>query len=301
VALFEINLEENIFSLYKELKSGSYEHGNYECFKIADPKERIVHKAQIKDRIVHQAVYRVLYSIFDKQFIYDSYSSRIGKGTHRAVKRLKHFTENISRHYSEPCFAVKMDVRKFFHSIDHCILKELIAKQIKCQKTLKLITQIIDSFFTDKNKGLPIGNVTSQLFANIYLDKLDRFIKHRLKVKYYIRFCDDFVVVKNNNDFNTISIAINDFIGKKLGLKIKEVKSRVRKISWGFDFLGFVVLPHHLVMRTKTKKRILRKVVEKNQLFQQGQISYTKYKSTINSYRGLLKHSNNYKLLQEIV
>lgn len=204
VQTFERNLEDNLFLLHQQLKNKTYRHGNYSAFYITDPKLRHIHKAEVRDRIVHHAIYRILYPIFDKSFIFDSYSCRLSKGTHRAVKRLEYFVHKVSRNYTQSCFALKCDIKKFFASVDQKILFELIKKKIKDADALWLIKEIIDSFQREsfdyaqdfqrerESKGVPLGNLTSQLFANICLNEFDQFVKHWLKVKYYLRYCDDF-------------------------------------------------------------------------------------------------------------
>ena len=190
VMQYEFNLEDNIFKLHWLLKNNYYRHDKYQCFSICDPKPRKIHKASVRDRILHHAVFRILYSIFDPAFISDSYSCRLEKGTHKGVARLEHFAKRVSRYYKSNCFVLKCDISKFFASIDHDILKNLIRRRISDSRALNLIDKIIDSYnnknFEDK-KGAPLGNLTSQLFANIYLDELDKFIKHRLKASFYLR------------------------------------------------------------------------------------------------------------------
>ena len=200
VQVFERHLEENLFKLHWELKNGYYSHQPYESFLIFDPKLRKIHKATVRDRIVHHAVFRVLYGVFDSSLIFDSYSCRVKKGTHKAVRRLEQFLE--SRNNNQPCprYALKCDIRKFFASVDHEILKRLITRRVTDVKVLSLLSRIIDSFDEAKkdhsgtrSRGLPIGNLTSQLFANIYLNELDKYVKHKLKIKHYVRYTDDFI------------------------------------------------------------------------------------------------------------
>lgn len=191
---FEFNLEDNIFQLHEDLKNKTYRHSPYASFYVTDPKLRHIHKACVRDRVLHHAVFRVLYPIFDRNFIYDSYSCRLGKGTHRAVNRLEDFARKSSRNNHRTIYTLKCDIRKFFDSIDKTILTRFIADEIKNDDFLWLISKVLDSFSKTLGKGLPLGNVTSQIFANIYLNKLDQYVKHCLKVKYYLRYCDDFVI-----------------------------------------------------------------------------------------------------------
>jgi len=289
VQVFERYLEDNIFALYNELKTKTYQHSDYTAFYITDPKRRHIHKAEVRDRVVHHAVYRVLYPIFDKGFIYDSYSCRLEKGTHKAVRRLELFTRKISRNYTKPCFALMCDIKKFFDSIDHDILFQLMNKKINDTDTLNLIWEILSSFERERereSKGIPLGNLTSQLFANIYLNELDQFVKHQLKIKYYLRYADDFMILGNDqNDLVGLIPVIGQFLQERLNLQFHPNKISIRKLKHGIDFCGYVVLPHYTVLRTKTKRRMLKRVNTKN----------------LPSYLGLLKHCSGYKLEHKII
>ena len=299
--LFERHLEENLFNLHWELKSGSYRHQPYQSFLIFDPKLRKIHKAEVRDRIVHHAVFRILYPLFDPTFVFDSYSCRVGKGTHRAVKRLENYVRTVSENYRKPCYFLKCDIRKFFASVDHSELKELVARRITDANTLKLIYQIIDSFQVNIGKGLPIGNLTSQIFANIYLDGFDKFVKHELKIKHYVRYTDDFILVhKNKKYLEELIPQIETFLTQKIQLNLHPKKVILNKLTRGIDFLGYVVLPYRQVLRTKTKNRMFRKLEEKFTQFKQDQIDRKKLRQTINSYLGVLKHCRSQNLKGQI-
>ena len=316
---FDFNLEENIFSLHKELQNKTYINKPYVPFYVYDPKKRHIHKAEVRDRVVHQAIYRVLYGIYDKHFIYDSYSCRNKKGTHKGVKRLEEFTRKESKNYSKDIWILKCDISKYFDSIDHDILRDILFKENLDDNTKWLLAQIIDSFHkntyirdsvymkNDKNKtynsiyaiaeidycikplGLPLGNVTSQLFANIYLNEFDQFVKHKLKVKYYIRYCDDFVFVFKDRKYLELLIPqIASYLKNGLSLNLHPRKVEIRKLSQGIDFLGYVTLSHYRVLRTKTKKRILKK-------FRKGIKEEAKQ-----SYLGILSHCKGYKIQKQL-
>jgi len=256
---FELALEDNLFKLHEELRKKTYQHSNYTSFYITDPKLRHIHKAKVRDRIVHHAVFRKLYPVFDKHFIYDSYSCRINKGTHRAVQRLEMFCRKLSENYRQRIYYLKCDIKKFFASVDQDRLTQIIQKKINDEDTLWLLNQIISSFEEEKGKGIPLGNVTSQLFCNIYLNELDQFVKHEFKVRYYIRYCDDFVLLDEEADRLKLYIPrIEKFLAKRLKLILHPDKVITRKLKQGIDFLGYVVLPRHIVMRTKTKNGCLK-------------------------------------------
>lgn len=195
VQIFERNLEDNLFDLHYQLKSKTYQHGNYQSFYVQDPKQRHIHKAQVPDRIIHHLLYKYLYELFDKTFIFDSYSCRENKGTHKGVKRLEKFARIVSKNYTRDCWALKLDIKKFFASVDHNILMNLLKRKINDPDILWLLKEVIDSF----PKGIPLGNLTSQVFANIYMNELDQFIKHKLKIKYHLRYADDFLVLFNDD------------------------------------------------------------------------------------------------------
>jgi len=296
---FEHNLEDNLFSLHEELKNNSYKHSPYHTFHIYDPKHWIISKATVKDRIVQHLIFKELYNIFDPTFIYHSYSSRLGKGTHLAVQNLAKATRTLSRNYTKPVFALKCDVKKFFASVSHQKLLGIIKRKIKNSQTSFLIEEIITSFPSgggDK-RGLPIGNVTSQIFANIYLNELDQFIKHKLKVKYYFRYADDFVLLSCNQNLLRQQLKeIALFLTNELSLVLHPEKVSIKKYNQGIDFLGYVILPHHIVLRTKTKKRMFKKIKEKKQLWLTGEMTAENYNQTLQSYLGLLKHCNGHEL-----
>ncbi len=286
VQIFEINLMDNLIYLHKDLKSGEYMHGVYEHFVISDPKRRDIHKASVRDRVLHHAIYRKLYTFFDKTFIADSYSCRNGKGTHKAINRYEVFARKVSKNYSKQAYVLKCDIRKFFASIDQAILLELLDSYIVDKMIVKLLAAIIGSFCsTEKGKGLPLGNLTSQLFVNIYMNVFDRHVKHVLKVKYYVRYADDFVVfVDSRESLKVLHQKCEVFLTQKLALTIHPDKVFVKTVYAGLDFLGWVHFPSHGVLRTSTKRRMFRKVSEKN----------------IQSYMGLLRHGGGYGIMQQL-
>jgi RNA-directed DNA polymerase len=262
VQKFEFNLEENLFKLQRELKSQTYIHGPYKSFYIQDPKLRNIHKAKVKDRILHHAVFNILSPIFETAFIPHSFSCRVGKGTHKGVNQLASFLRKVSKNNRRACFVLKCDIKKFFYTIDHQILISIIKKRIKDKKVLLIIEEVIESFISGystlfERKGLPLGNLTSQLFANIYLNELDQFIKHKLREKYYLRYTDDFAII-GEDEFQlrrTIN-PINNFLKNRLKLTIHPKKIIIRKYYQGIDFLGYICFPHYRLLRSKTKKRM---------------------------------------------
>lgn len=264
---FALNLEENLLTLHDKLISGEYKHGGYVKFYVCDPKMRRIHKAAVEDRIVHHAVFRVLYPIFEKKFIFDSFASRMNKGTHAAIKRFESFALKLSQNHTRPVWALKCDIRKFFDSIDHEILLKILRSKIRCDKNNSLLANIIGSFESSPRKGIPLGNLTSQLFANVYMDYFDQFVKRRLRLKYYVRYMDDFVIVSERKESLTAALSvIRIWLKEHLALELHDRKSSFKKWHSGIDFLGYVSFPFHRVLRTRTKKRIFRKLNTDNAL-----------------------------------
>lgn len=282
---FEFNLEENMFNLRRKLKNKTYAHGGYHGFYITDPKVRHIHKAAVKDRILHHAIYSVLNPIFESTFIYDSYSCRKSKGTHKGINRLEKFLRKASKNNFKPSFAMKCDIRKFFESVDHDVLISIIEKRIKDDDAMWLIKGVIESF----QPGIPIGNLTSQMFANIYLNELDQFAKQVLKVLFYLRYTDDFVIISESKEkLENWLPEIKNFLFEKLKMELHPNKIIFRKYRQGIDFLGYVQFPHHRVLRIRTRKRIIKKV-------KRGVVE-----QSLQSYLGVLSHADSHKLSEEI-
>lgn len=285
VMAFEYKLEQNIFALHHELRMKTYRHGGYADFYINDPKRRHIHKASVRDRVLHHAVYSALNPIFEETFIYDSYSCRVGKGTHRGIDRLRTFMRRVSRNNHFPCFALKCDISQFFASVDHAILVSLIERRVPDADMLWLIREIIGSFAP----GIPLGNLTSQLFANIYLNELDQFVKHGLKIPFCLRYTDDFVVI--NRSLAALEAwlpHIRQFLTEHLKLELHPRKIIFRKYHQGTDFLGYVQLPHHRMLRTKTRRRIVKRIA--------SGVSH----QALQSYLGMLSHANGFKLSEAL-
>jgi len=306
VGRFEWNLEENIFKLHRDLKCHKYKHGPYISFYIHDPKQRHIHKATVRDRVFHHAVFKIINSVFEPTLISNSLSCRVNKGTHKGIDILNKTIRQVSSNNFKPCFVLKCDIKKFFDTIDHSILLNIICKKIKDENTEWLLKEIIESFSSQystifNKKGLPLGNLTSQLFANIYLNELDQFLKHKLKVKHYIRYTDDFVIVAENKLYlENLIVPIRSFLSKKLALELHPKKITIRKFRQGIDFLGYIVLPHYRLLRAKTKYRIFKKLNKRIDKYKTGLISKQTLEQSLQSYLGVLSHANTYKVGQEL-
>ncbi|MEK7137418.1 MAG: reverse transcriptase/maturase family protein [Patescibacteria group bacterium] len=296
---FAMRLEENVFSLHRDLACGNYRHGPYSAFTICDPKQRLIHKALVRDRIVHHAIFKVLAPLFESTFIAHSFSCRVGKGTHRAVSALETMLQQASRNGTRNCFALKCDVYRFFASVDHEILLSLLRRRIGDRRAMELLTEIITSF--GAVKGLPIGNLTSQLFANVYLSELDQFIKHHLRVRHYVRYTDDFVIVSDDMEYlRKLIPAIGAFLRDALHLSLHPQKVTIRKYRQGVDFLGYVLLPRHRMLRTRTKRRTFRKLRSCVSECRNGRRSAESVEGSLCSYLGVLSHADAYLLAQSL-
>lgn len=274
---FEMRLEDRVFDLHYALKNGSYQHSGYKSFYVNDPKRRHIHKASVKDRLVHHAVVRVLTPLFERKFIFDSWSCRKGKGTHRAVRRFQDMAWRLSRNNTRTVWVLKLDIRKCFASVSHEILLKILTRTIRGQKALDLCEEIIKSF----SNGLPLGNLTSQLFVNIYLNELDQFVKHELKARAYLRYSDDFALLDlDRNILSRRLEAIRNFLENELQFRLHTDKIILEPYYRGIDFLGFICFPHFCILRTKTKRRMFKRFSKDN----------------ASSYLGLLKHCRSRKL-----
>ncbi len=281
-----MNLMDNILRLHQDLKSFKYNHGSYKAFRINDPKPRNIHKAAVRDRLLHHAIYRILYPFFDRIFISDSFSCRNNKGTHKALNRFRSFSYKASKNNTRTCWILKCDIRKFFENINHDILIDMLKKHILDKNIIWLLKKVIRSFFS----GLPLGNLTSQLLVNIYMNEFDQFVKHKIKAKHYIRYADDFVILSDSKIYleNLIS-PIKYFLHSRLRLKLHPDKVFIKTLVSGLDFLGWIYFPDHRVLRTTTKRRMFRRLKESST------------PETLNSYLGLIKHGNTRKIKKKIL
>ncbi len=288
---FERDLMPNIISLHRDLMAKTYYHSPYQHFKISDPKPRDIHKATVRDRLLHHALHRALSPFFTKTFIADSYSCQTGKGTHRAINRFKQFAGKVSKNNTRTVWVLKCDIRKFFANIDHATLLKTLEKHIPDRDIVWLVSEIVKSFNSGSSgKGLPLGNLTSQLLVNVYMNEFDQFVKHGLRQEYYIRYADDFVIMGHDEGALMETLPkLGDFLGENLKLTLHPDKVFIKTISSGVDFLGWVHFPNHRVLRTATKKRMFRNIKAKN-----GK------EVTVSSYLGMLRHGNGWGLRQRI-
>lgn len=290
VQLSQLRLMDNILNLHHELKTHAYVHGGYKAFKINDPKPRDIHKASVRDRLLHHAIYRKLYPFFDRIFIADSFSCRLRKGTHRAGERFRDFFYKVSRNNTRTCWVLKCDIRKFFASIDHQTLFDILSEYIPDDSIGWLLVRVVESFHSARDRvGLPLGNLTSQLLVNIYMNEFDQWAKHKLKAKYYIRYADDFVILsESREDLEAKILLIRDFLKERLKLDLHPDKVQIKTLASGVDFLGWIHFFDHKVLRTATKKRMIRGLKK------------GRSKERVASYLGLLSHGNTERLRKEV-
>ncbi len=311
VLIFESNLRENIKSLQDELKSKTYIPHKLKKFVIRDPKTRIIHASIFRDRIVHHAIINLIEPIFEKRFIYDSFASRKQKGTHLAVKRFESFIRKVSlngrtiknsfNNNSIRGYVLKADIKNYFATMNHQILINILRRKIKDEDFIWLIKVILDNFDAPKGQGLPLGNYTSQFFANVYLNDMDYFIKHRLKAKYYVRYVDDFVILhKDKKVLEDFKIKIEKYL-KNLRLELHPDKSEIHALRNGITFLGYRVFYHYKLLSKRNQKHFFNKFRKKIELYHQGVISKDKLESFLQGWLGYSKFANTYKLRQKIM
>lgn len=305
------DLEGNLLRLQDELLSGSYVPGGYRTFWISDPKRRLISAAPFKDRVVHHALVNVIEPVFERRFIHHSYACRTGKGTHRALTQFVRWAR-------ESRYVLKMDIRKFFPSIDHEILKDRIRRTIKDPEVLRLSDLIVDGsnaqepvtgYFPgdglltplERRRGIPIGNLTSQFFANVYLDALDHFVKDRLGMTRYLRYVDDFCCCHDSKDYLTgLRERISEFLFM-LRLRLNEGKSRVRQVKEGVEFLGFVVLPDRLRLNQTGVRRQRRRLKKLQKDYAAGLIGSGDVKASVQAWVAHAEHGDTCRLRNDVL
>ncbi|MBQ8168385.1 RNA-directed DNA polymerase [bacterium] len=321
---FEFYQEDNIRELHSQLLSEKYNIGKSICFLVFQPKIREIWAADFRDRVVHHLVYNEISELFYNRFTKDTYSCIPKRGSTNAIKTLDGYIKAITHNYQRSAYYLKADIENFFVSINKDILYREVTKLVDKEWVLKLLSQIIyhdcrkkvtvqttkSSFkklpkykslwYAPDNKGLPIGNLTSQFFSNVYLNVMDQYVKHHWRCKYYCRYVDDFVILDTDpQKLNEIHNDLTRFLKKRLDLNLHQNKKSINKTERGIDFVGFVQKPYRCVMRQKTLKKVFRKIRE----FKASPTWYESmqdYVNSINSYLGMLRNTNGYKLRKKI-
>lgn len=300
---FERNLEDNIFQLLDDLNTKSYKHQGYSTFHVYDPKFRIINKACVRDRVVHHLIYSYLEPIFQPTFIHHSYACQKEKGIHKAVEELSNILRQASHNYTRLLWSLKLDIKKFFDSVNHDILFQLLKRKIKDLDMLWFLGEIIKSYNSSQGIGigLPIGNLTSQIFANIYLSELDYYAKCILREPYYFRYADDFIFLNTDKAYLIkIEADVKNFVTERLRMTVHPNKIYYRKFSQGIDFVGYVLLPRYRVLRTKTKKRMFKKVAGMVREYNIGALDDYSLNQSTQSYLGLLTHCSGYQIKERL-
>ncbi len=250
---FMLNLGDEIAVLHQELMNGEYRHGPYRHFAINDPKPRDIHTAMVRDRLLHHAIHRKLYPFFSRIFISDSFSCQTGKGLHRALACFSKHARKVSKNGTRTCWILKCDIRKFFASVDHGILLDILRSRIADRRLMGLLENVVKSFEVNPGKGIPLGNLTSQLFTKIYMKELDRFVKHALRMKYDARYADDFVFMSQNRSELLLCLPkVAAFLSGPLALSLHPDKVFIKTLASGVDFLGWV---HFLTIECYARRR----------------------------------------------
>ena len=310
VLAFNHQLEQELQQLQTELQNLTYQPGEYRTFRIRDPKPRMISAAPYRDRVVHHGLCNVIVPLLDRTLIHDTYANRLGYGTHRALKR---FT-GWARQYR---YCLQCDIAKYFPSIDHEILKTLLRKHLKCPETLWLIDRIIDAsneqipvieYFpgddlltpVQRRRGLPIGNLTSQFFANLYLSPFDHFVKRQLKLKRYLRYVDDFAAFSDDLlELAEARVAMERFL-ETLRLRMHPIKSQLFETRYGANFVGFRILPERIRVRNDNVRRARRRLKALQRQYAVGEIDLEPLVQRLQSWEAHLKHGDTYRLRQRV-
>ena len=323
---FEFDQEKNLFKLYQELKDGTYQIGRSICFVVTVPKPREVWAGAFRDRIVHHLIYNAVKERFENRFIQDTFSCIPNRGTLAGALRARDFAKRITRNYSKKAYYLKADISNYFNSINKVILLDIIRRYVKEKWLMDLIEQVINHdprtnvfmkspkelweklpkhkslFNAQPEKGLPIGNLTSQFFSNVYLNRIDQFVKHNLRIKYYCRYVDDMVLMHEDPKYlNYCYEQIDDFLRRNLDLVLNPKKKNMNLISRGFDFVGHVIKPNRIYLRTTIIRKSFNTIEEwKKNKNRFKDTELVDFRNKINSYLGMYKHVNGYKLRKKI-
>lgn len=278
---FQYHLEDRLYELHQDLNNGTYKHGEYRTFIVCDNKRREISVSPIRDRIVHRLLYDCLVLIWDKTFIYDAWSCRKGKGLLGAIQRTQQFLKCYPQSY-----IWRADIQKFFDNVDQRVLFELLKRRIRDKKALTLIWEVLRSYKTHATGvGMPIGNLTSQIFSNIYLNELDRYVKHKLKPKAYLRYGDDFLLFDmDEKRLKNMREEAIEFISDVLKLPIHSKNNLIFKAKHGLKFLGLILYPSGRKLNKRIKNRIKTRFDLKN----------------ASSYWGVVTNYSNKKAIEEL-
>ncbi len=303
VITFEKYLEENLLQLRNELLFHTYRPKPLKTFILRDPKTRKINRSAFRDRIIHHALCNIIQPIFERSFIYDSYANRKGKGTLKAVERFHFFHRKISKHNVRTVYVLKADIKHYFETVNQSIMLSLIQKKIKDKRVLWLIKTILSNYSAaTRGKGMPLGNLTSQFFANVYLNELDQLVKHILKAEYYLRYVDDFVLFHTSKEvLEEYKSKINDFLKEKLALEIHPQKTRIIPLKRGVEFLGLKLFFYYRRIKRKNIRRFYLKLQGFRTQYDQKKIQYDIIYDFLEGWLTYAKHADTYNLRKKII
>ena len=293
---FEANREDNLFHAIEVLKDGTYQPGEYRVFKVWEPKERIIMALPFFDRVIQHMIVNFIEPIFEKRFLFHSYACRKGKGVHEASKTLSKWLYKLEVVQGKKIYAIKGDIHHYFQSISHDILKAEIRRYISDKALLKILDRIIDhnGIFLP-GVGIPVGNLTSQLFANVYLNKLDQFVKHELKVKYYVRYMDDFIILSEDPaELRHLLAIIEEFLRRELRLELNP-KTTILAAKNGINFVGYIHYKDHEKIRKDARRRLTKLL----KAFETGEVEVEYFDRSIESRFGHMEHADAYNYIRE--
>jgi retron-type reverse transcriptase len=306
---YESELKKNLKGLQNDLINKNYSPYPLKKFIIRDPKTRTIHASIFRDRIVHHAIINILNPIYEKIFICDSFASRKNKGTHNAINRFESFIKKISsngrliknnfNNNSIQGYVLKADFKRYFNSVNHEVLVSILKKKINDEDLISLIKIVLNNFEISKGIGMPLGNYTSQFFANVYLNELDYYVKHILRVKYYIRYVDDFVILhKNKKRLKYFLEHINNFL-PCLKIKLHPEKTEIHALRNGINFLGYRIFYHYKLLRKRNIRYFMKKLEKNISLYNDKEISEEQFESRINGWLGYAKFGNTFNLMKK--
>lgn len=290
VVEFEKDLQNNLHQLERELRNETYKPRPLKSFILRDPKTRKISVSDFRDRVVHHALCNLLIPIYEKVFIHDSYANRIGKGTLAAIKRYDYFKRKTR-------YVFKADLKHYFETVNHGLLLRILSKKIQDRKVLNLIRKILSNYNAKTaGKGMPLGNLTSQFFANVYLNEMDYFIKQELRVEYYVRYVDDFVIFdKSKERLENCKEQINTFLQKRLALQLHPHKSKIISLQGGVGFLGLKIFIHHKLIKKGNLRKFQRKLRQLCLTYDQGLIDYDAIYNFLEGWMAYARNANTYK------
>lgn len=297
--LFSMYEDLNLVKLWLALKHNTYIPSDYIEFKVYEPKERIIHAPRVRDKIVQFATHNVIKDVYADSFIKYSYACLEERGTHAAVEQVQKNLRICEREYTE-AWIVKLDVSKFFYSIDRTILKEILRKKISCIRTLRLLDLIIDSS-PEGEKGIPLGNVTSQDFANVYLNELDQYAMRYLGIRYYVRYMDDVVaILPSREEAKRCVMLMEKFIEERLNMQVNPKKTQIFPLRQGVNAYGYKIWTTHKLIRSESKNNMKRKLRKMEYKRQKGELDVAKIQQSAASWIGHARHSNSFNLCKKL-